>query len=113
VAVERAEPNTVFLNIPYDAKFERLYLAYIVGLIELGLKPRATLAIEGVMRELCNAFVRTSKHPTVPDMLMTYRELRRLVPEIVRRVGGESVFEARTFEDLCVVAAALRQKRDG
>jgi hypothetical protein len=39
--------NTVFLNIPYDAKFERLYLAYIVGLIELGLKPRATLAIPG------------------------------------------------------------------
>jgi hypothetical protein len=203
VAVARAEPNTVFLNIPYDAKFERLYLAYIVGLIELGLKPRATLAIpggtarleriieliqscaysvhdlsrvqmdrtppptprfnmpfelglavswarlnprrhdwfvfesenrraqksisdlngtdlnihdgtiEGVMRELCNAFVRTSKHPTVPEMLMTYRELRRLVPEIVRRVGAGSVFEARTFEDLCVVAAALRQKRDG
>ena len=156
MAVQRAEANTVFLNIPYDAKFERLYLAYIVGLIELGLKPRATLAIpggtarlerivkliqscaysvhdlscvrmdrtppptprfnmpfelglavswarlhpwrhtwfvfesetrraqksisdlngtdlnihdgtiEGVMRELCNAFVRTSQHPTVP-----------------------------------------------
>jgi hypothetical protein len=194
--------NTVFLNIPYDAKFERLYLAYIVGLIELGLKPRATLAIpggtarldriieliqssaysvhdlsrvqmdrtppptprfnmpfelglavswakrnpqghtwfvfesenrraqksisdlngtdlnihdgtiEGVMRELCNAFVRTSHHPDVPDMMATYRGLRRFVPEVKRRVHASSVFTARAFEDLCVVTAALKHKRD-
>jgi hypothetical protein len=199
-----ADPHadTVFLNIPYDAQFERLYLAYIVGLIELGLKPRATLAIpggtarldriieliqlsaysvhdlsrvqmdrtppptprfnmpfelglavswakrnpqrhtwfvfesknrralksisdlngtdlnihdgtiEGVMRELCNAFVRTSQHPNVPDMMATYRGLRRFVPEIMRRVRADSVFTARAFEDLCVVAAALKRKRD-
>ena len=203
VAVERAESPTVFLNIPYDAKFERLYLAYIVGLIALGLKPRATLAIpggaarldrivelvqscaysvhdlsrvqmdrtppqtprfnmpfelglavswaklyprrhvwfvfesenrraqkslsdingtdlnihdgtiEGVMRELCNAFVRTAQRPSVPEMLATYRELRRLVPEIANRARASSVFEARIFEDLCVVAAALRRKRRG
>jgi hypothetical protein len=47
MAAQHAEPERVFLNIPYDAKFERLYLAYIVGVIELGLKPRATLAIPG------------------------------------------------------------------
>ena len=47
MAARHAEPERVFLNIPYDAKFERLYLAYIVGLVELGLKPRATLAIPG------------------------------------------------------------------
>jgi hypothetical protein len=47
MAAQHAEPERVFLNIPYDAKFERLYLAHIVGVIELGLKPRATLAIPG------------------------------------------------------------------
>lgn len=39
--------NSVFLNIPYDRGFNRLYLAYIAGLICLGLNPRATLEIPG------------------------------------------------------------------
>ena len=201
MAARRADPKRVFLNIPYDGKFERLYLAYIVGVIELGLRPLATLAIpggtarldriirliqscsysvhdlsrvqmdrtppptprfnmpfelglavswaklnpgrhtwfvfesenrraqksisdlngtdlnihdgtiEGVMRELCNAFVRTAQRPRVPEMLANYRELRRLIPEVLNRAGADSVFEARVFEDLCVLAAAIRRKR--
>ncbi len=39
--------KSVFLNIPYDDRFRRLYLAYITGLIHLGLKPRATIEIPG------------------------------------------------------------------
>jgi len=39
--------NAVFLNIPYDDKFSRLYLAYIAGLIHLGLDPCATFEIPG------------------------------------------------------------------
>jgi hypothetical protein len=35
----------VFLNIPYDKKFEKLFLAYIAGTVALGLTPRATLEI--------------------------------------------------------------------
>jgi hypothetical protein len=38
---------SVFLNIPYDKPFEKLYLAYIVGLVELGLTPKVTLGIAG------------------------------------------------------------------
>jgi hypothetical protein len=45
MAAQHAEPERVSLNIPYDAKFERLYLAYIVGVIELGLKPRAAIRL--------------------------------------------------------------------
>lgn len=37
--------NSVFLNIPYDTAFEDLYLAYIVGLTQLGLGVNATLAV--------------------------------------------------------------------
>ncbi len=198
-----AEQKRVFLNIPYDVRFERLYLAYVVGVIELGLRPQATLAIpggtarldriialihscdysvhdlsrveidrtppptprfnmpfelglavswtklhpgqhtwfvfeskhrraqksisdlngtdlnihngsvEGVMRELCNAFVRTALRPRVPDMLASYLKLRQLLPVVLNQTRATSIFEARVFEDLCVLAAALRRKRTG
>lgn len=45
-------PADVFLNIPYDKKFERLYLAYIAGISAFGLVPRATLEIPSSTRRL-------------------------------------------------------------
>jgi len=42
----------VFLNIPYDKAFEKLYLAYIAGLSAFGLIPRATLEIPSSQRRL-------------------------------------------------------------
>jgi hypothetical protein len=63
------------------------------------------------MRELCNAFVRTTQRPSVPKMVATYRELRLLIPEVLRRAGTRSVFEARVFEDLSLLAAPIRSKR--
>jgi hypothetical protein len=44
--------NAVFLNIPYDPRFRSLYLAYIAGLVHLGLVPRVTLGITGGTRRL-------------------------------------------------------------
>jgi hypothetical protein len=44
--------KAVFLNVPYDRKFQPLYLAYIVGLVHLGFQPRATLALPGGTRRL-------------------------------------------------------------
>ncbi|HEY0758614.1 MAG TPA: hypothetical protein VGD59_05085 [Acidisarcina sp.] len=44
---QRVERDSVFLNIPYDTRFGPLYLAYISGLVQLGLTPQATLAIPG------------------------------------------------------------------
>jgi len=44
--VPRRRPiESVFLNIPYDCGFEDLYLAYIVGLTQLGLRVNATVAV--------------------------------------------------------------------
>jgi hypothetical protein len=63
------------------------------------------------MRELCNAFVRTAQRPGVPEMMVNYRELRRLIPAVLARAGASSMFEARVFEDLCVLAAVVRRKR--
>src|SRR5260370_3697927 len=44
--------DEVFLNIPYDKKFERLFLAYIAGISAYGLVPRATLEITYSSRRL-------------------------------------------------------------
>jgi hypothetical protein len=196
---QRVKQDAVFLNIPYDSQFERLYLAYIVGLTVLGFVPRATLGIpsgarrlerifkliqrcrysihdlsrvqrdrktrtprfnmpfelgiavawaaqnpsrhtwftceedqyrplksisdlngtdfhihrgtvEGVMRELCNVFVRKRKRPTVPFMMSTYRKLRKRLPLIRSAAGASSLFEARVFVDMCVVVAKLAKR---
>jgi len=45
------QQNAVFLNIPYDARFHRIYLAYVVGLAQLGLEPRATLLCRDALTE--------------------------------------------------------------
>jgi hypothetical protein len=47
---------SVFLNIPYDAQFERLYLAYVAGITAFGLVPRTTLEIPGGARRLDRIF---------------------------------------------------------
>jgi hypothetical protein len=50
---------------------------------------------EGVMREICNAFVRTrAARLTVPEMKRTYRGLSRNLNAITAAAGARSVFEA-------------------
>ncbi len=44
--------ESVFLNIPYDASFENLLLAYIAGVSAFGFTPRATLEIPFGQRRL-------------------------------------------------------------
>lgn len=63
--------------------------------------------VEGVMREICNAFVRTrAARPAVPEMMQTYRGLSRKLNVITAAAGARSVFEARIFDDLCFAAKA-------
>lgn len=52
----RVKPDACFLNIPYDDKFENLYLAYIVGLTAHGLVPTATLGVPRDARRLDRIF---------------------------------------------------------
>jgi len=194
----RMAQDEVFLNVPYDAAFRNLYVAYVVGLDQLGMSPVATLAIpggearldrifaliqscrysvhdlsrvqlsrtppatprfnmpfelgmsvawaklypqrhtyiafesvhrraqkslsdmsgtdfnihdgtpEGVMRELCNAFVRRSRRPTVPDMMRAYLSVQRLIPAMMKRTGSRTLFESRAFSDLMGLAAYVR-----
>jgi hypothetical protein len=68
--------------------------------------------VRGVMREVCNAFVRPNQ-PAVPQMMKMYRDLRRNVPKILHNAGTQSLFTARVFSDLCLAAAVLRSKYVG
>ena len=183
----------VFLNIPYDGRFESLLLAYIAGISAFGFSPRATLEIpfsqrrleriislirssqysihdlsrveldrtaprtprfnmpfelgltvgignskhawivceskphrikkslsdidgtdvyihegtvRGVLRELCNAFVRNRRQPSVVQMMQIYRILRANFAGILQKAGAKDPFNARVFLDLCVLASA-------
>jgi len=52
-SVARRKVRTeVFLNLPYDPKFENLFLAYICAAHAIGLVPRVTLEIPGGARRL-------------------------------------------------------------
>lgn len=188
--------QSVFLNIPYDSEFEDLYLAYIVGLTQLGLKVRATLAVpnqgrletiirlieqsdasvhdlsrielssgiprfnmplelglalyrwhatkgrhkvfvfertayraqrstsdingldpqihngspKGVMTGLRNIFHQPGKTTSVPEMLASYRSLKRKLPELRRNAGSQSLFESAVFNDLNVAASVENER---
>ncbi len=194
--------DSVFLNIPYDAAFERLYIAYIVGITAFRLIPRATLEIPdstrrldriqyllhacrysvhdlsrvevsrdgsrlprfnmpfelglavswstihpgrhswfvcdsqphrvlrstsdlagtdvnihngtvyGVMRELCNVFLREAVRPDVADLMKQYRRLRSAIPQIQQRAGSRTLYEPRAFADICYAAAGLRESAE-
>jgi len=191
----RTRVQSVFLNIPYDSQFEELYLAYIVGLTQLGLKINATLALpnqdrlkrivglieksdvsihdlsriesssgvprfnmplelglalfrshvtrgrhrvfvfekkayrvqrstsdvngidpqihkgrpKGVMAGLRNIFYQ-SDGTTVPEMLSSYRAVKRKLPELRRNAGSRSLFEAAVFKELTVAALVERER---
>lgn len=66
---------------------------------------------EGVMRKLCNAFVRRKNRPSVAQMMQTYTFLHRSVPELKQHSGAQTIFEARIFRDLLVLAAQFRDQR--
>lgn len=191
------ERDAVFLNLPYDGRFENLLLAYIAGISAFGFAPRATLEIpfsqrrlerivsliassqysvhdlsrveldrnaprtprfnmpfelgltvglgnsqhswivcetvrrrinkslsdldgtdvyihdgtvRGVFRELCNAFVRTRRQPSVVQMMQIYRILRSNFADILQKAGARNPFNARVFLDLCVLASAAADK---
>ncbi len=188
--------ETVFLNIPYDDDFEDLYLAYVVGLTQLGLKPVLTLAVPNqgrletiieliessdcsihdlsrielsggiprfnmplelglalyrrhvtrgrhrvyiferrafrtqkstsdvngidpkihlgkpsqLMARLRDVFRQAGDFTTVPEMLASFRAVKRKLPQIRENAGGGSLFEAAALAD--IVLAALIEYRN-
>ena len=46
----------VFINVPFDGKYERLYVALIAGLVGLGAKPRCSLEVSTTRDRLRRVF---------------------------------------------------------
>ncbi len=61
----------------------------------------------GIFRELCNAFIRSERQPSVEQMDVIYRGLKRELPAIMRKAGSNTAFQARVFSDLRVLSRAL------
>ena len=190
---------SVFLNLPFDSRFERLFVAYIASVASFGLTPRAALEtygskrrldrickilsecrysihdlsgiqldrrppatphfnipfelglavaqeragqghtlivfeqmknriakslsdldgtevcihdgkINGVFSELCNALSSAKRNPTSTQMRMVYRHLRQAAPVVLRRTDDKTLFKARPFRDLCVIASDLAHR---
>ncbi|MGO8804487.1 hypothetical protein [Candidatus Binatus sp.] len=197
---KRARQESAFLNIPYDRRYESLYLAFIAGLCAFGLRPRATIEIpstkrrleriielirgcrysfhdlsrvqldrnspttprfnmpfelglavnwalganprhewfvfesrahrlekslsdlngtdphlhdgtaHGVLRGLTNALTRKIHDPNLAELDSIYRDLSKAAHKIKESRGG-SLFEARPFQDLAVLARQLAEER--
>jgi len=59
---------------------------------------------KGVFRELGNALVRSTNQPTVQQMRTIYNNIKTASPLIVKNAGANSLFEARVFRQLVVLA---------
>jgi hypothetical protein len=64
--------------------------------------------IQGVMRELCNMFVRQPVRPDVTELMKLYRKLRLATPGLQKQTGSRTLFEPRIFAELCFAAGRLR-----
>jgi hypothetical protein len=62
------------------------------------------------MAGLRNIFRQPGNVTTVPEMLASYRSLKRKVPELRRNAGSRSLFEASVFRDLTVAALVESEK---
>jgi hypothetical protein len=64
-------------------------------------------SVRGVFRELCNAFVRIGRQPSVSQMAAVHRGLVRILPALQKQTGASSPFEARIFSEIVVAARSL------
>jgi hypothetical protein len=61
--------------------------------------------VQGVLRQVSNAFIRQTRQPTIAQMSAVYRYIRRELRTILRTSGAISIFDgARPFRDVCMAA---------
>jgi hypothetical protein len=62
-----------------------------------------------IMAGLRNIFFQKDK-TTVPEMLSSYRAVKRRLPELRKNAGGKSLFEPSVFNDLVLAALVERER---
>lgn len=65
---------------------------------------------KGGMVGLRNIFHQPRRTTTVPEMLASYRAVKRRLPGLRRNAGSPSLFEASVFNDLIVAALVERER---
>jgi hypothetical protein len=66
--------------------------------------------VRGVFRELSNALVNSRNNPELHHMRKIYRDIKKASPLIMRSVGARSLFEARVFKRLVVLATEYAER---
>ena len=66
--------------------------------------------VAGVFRELGNAFVGSSRQPSVTEMSKIYRLLRARFRSVLKQAGAKDAFNARVFKELCVHASIAAEE---
>lgn len=66
--------------------------------------------VGGLMSVLRNVFRQPGDVTTVPEMLTSYRAVKRRLSELKRNAGSKSIFEAAIFRDLTVAALIESEK---
>jgi hypothetical protein len=66
--------------------------------------------VAGVFQALGNAFIRPGSQPNVGQMGDILRQIKKNLPTILKDSGARSVYEARVFKEICVVASAAADK---
>lgn len=124
VQLDRAKPRTPRFNMPFelglavawDKVGDARHVWFVMEAVNYRLaKSLSDLSgtdayihsgtIEGVFREMGNALVRKRRQPGVLEMWRIYRKVREKIPEILRRCGTQSVFEARVFKEISFAAS--------
>ena len=98
----RTSSDTAFLNVPYDKRYEDLYLAFIAGLSGFGLIPRATVEIPTSTRRLDRIFalIRACRY--------SFHDLSWV--EIDRKPPPTPRFNMPFELGLCIAWAKIRQR---
>jgi hypothetical protein len=66
--------------------------------------------LKAYSRELGNRFRGPGKQPTVQQMGLIYRKLRENVPAVLPPAGSKTLYSARVFRALCVLASGAAEE---
>lgn len=125
VEMEQTKPRTPRFNMPFElglaVAWEKLHPGRHLWFVMEALNNRLAKSlsdlngtdayihggtIEGIFREIGNAFLRPRKQPSVQQMWKIYREAKAEIPSILNRCGTDSLFQARVFHEISVAASA-------
>ncbi len=123
VQLDRTKPRTPRFNMPFELglavaceQMEGRHVSFVMEAMKYRLsKFLSDLdgtdpyihdgTIQGVFREMGNAFARSKRQPSSKQMWEIYRIVRGRIPVILQQSGSRSMFGARVFQQMSVAAS--------